>query len=235
MQKLAEYKYNSVKFKIIKNYKDEYDDYYIVLRIYNDGDIAQTISLCDTRYISMQFGILKVKIEPKDLDFSQGWSIIPGTFVDAKLKIEINEVLNLDKLELHLCENDVLLLQIINKEWFVVDASNYEQFVKELGSLVEQFETIEESLGISLQNFSFQYSKTYNKFELFIDVISISDKSINSSFTIEVAVYDKRNKIIAMTSLSTNKFLGFEVFALRSLKVKDISDIGRIRIYPTKM
>lgn len=68
-----------------------------------------------------------------------------------------------------------------------------------------------------------------------MDVISISDKSINSSFTIEVAVYDKRNKIIAMTSLSTNKFLGFEVFALRSLKVKDISDIGRIRIYPTKM
>ena len=107
---------------------------------------------------------------------------------------------------------------------------------KELKSRIEHFESIEEQFGLALQHFSAKVIDD-NSLKLYCEVLALNDEVLDTSFTIEVAIYDLDYNIIHRDEISKMawEFKGFEVFefTVKDLEIS-VEEIGRIRFYPSK-
>lgn len=237
MQKLNDLEIEGLIFDIIDAAKDEYNDFYLTVRITNLSNKSVHICLEKSRYISIKKGILKLKsIEPSELNYtSEGCDIIPNSFLDAKIEYEINTVFDGDRFDLRVNDMFDLLAIRNNGEWYVMEYDSKSNFEKRLNNIIEHFDAIEEKIGISIQNISVKIVED-DELKLFCEVLSINGEPLEYSFAIEVGVYDNDNKIIGFTSIHKDKddFLGFEVFSFNTLSL-DLSEIGKIRVYPTKI
>ena len=102
--------------------------------------------------------------------------------------------------------------------------------------LIQQFEVIENRLGISLQEFNVKV-KNYTEIELSCKIQDISRKVHVKYFSIEVGIYDKKNKIVYYTNIRKDKtyLLNSENINIDSIYLPiPVTSIGKIIIYPTK-
>lgn len=237
MQKLNDLEISGIFLDIISANKDEYDDFYITVRITNLSDKSIHTTLSGSRYISNRKGILNLeRTKPTELEYSSmGCDILPNSFLDAGIRYEIDEISDGDRIELYLSNIGYFLILRKKREWYVIEYYEKPKIEKHLNNIIEQFEAIEEKIGICIQNISIKIADN-NSIELFCEVLSANGEPPTSSFAIEVAIYNKSNKIIDFKSIRKGKddFIGFEVFSFGSFTL-NLDEIGKIRFYPTKI
>lgn len=236
MQQFENLDINGVYVDIISSRKDD-DDFNIMLRITNKRDTNVNTSLEGSRYISIEKGIQELKrTSPSKMCYnSLGIDFLPNSFLDVEMEFKIDDILDEDRFELQLSKLGKFLLIRKNGTWFVDDERTIAKQEKELDTMLEHFEALEEKIGISIQNMSAKLVSE-DEIKLYCEVISPNGEPPLSSFSIEVAIYNKSNKIIGFSSIRRDKddFIGYEVFSFGQHR-GDVSEISKIRFYPTKI
>ena len=107
----------------------------------------------------------------------------------------------------------------------------------EIKSKIEQFEAIEERIGIALQNFSVQV-KDEHSFDLYIETLVTDEERCREfqKIPLKLVVYDKENNVIHMQGLNLYNN-GYSIFQVLEFSVKisetTLSNINKIRIFPS--
>lgn len=230
MQELKELKIADLSFDIFENRN------YIILRIINKGRPIKT-EVRNSRYISTSRGILLLAhCNPFDMKYSSGFLISENSFLDTELDFQLDQISNGDRLELKISNITDLILIRQNNSWFVLETQSKEKIKIKLDSKIEHYEAIEEKIGLSLQNFSINVIND-DTISLFCEVFADTNGP-KSSFAIEVAIYDKNNKIVSFRNIKREKddFLGFEVYSFDNISLPiSVYEIGKIVFYPTKL
>lgn len=231
MQSVNEFKIADISFDIAENKNS------IIIRFLNSGPKKVHTALSDSRYISISAGVLHMlKVLPVKLEYStMGEDIPENSFLNVEISFGIKKIQDGDRLELR-AQNiaDVTFIREEGK-WYVYHYNSKRELEDRLNSSIEHFETIEEKFGITLQNFSISIVDE-NEIKMYCEVMSLSENAPYSSFSVEVATYDKSNKIVSHNSIHKAKsdFMGFEVFAFTNILPISVSEIGKIVFYPTK-
>lgn len=231
MQTLQELNINGVTIDILGIENGQ-----LMLMISNKFDKILT-SLKGTRYISTKDGVLELYLtEPFNFCISDGVSIPSDSFIiiqmDFKSKLKIAEG---DRLELRLMNiADITIIFQLGK-WYVIEYENNQNLCEYLHSKCVRFEAIEDKVGISIQNISFNIDD--GRITPSCEIIGTDVNSPYFDFAIEFAVYSKSNELLAFKSISKNKsdFMGFEIFCFGAMKKNiNIKEISRILFYPIK-
>ena len=174
------------------------------------------------------------RIEPFDIGYNSiGIELLPSSFVDVNMEFATEKLLPGDKIELCLYKKAKLLIEYIDNDWYVNDCNELVEGAN-LTTRVEHFEVLEDKIGIILQNFSIRIED--NSISAFCEVLS-NGEGPKCDFSVEVAVYDKDNQIVAFGSMHKIKddFMGFEVFSFFNLSIDiPLNEISKIVFYPTK-
>ena len=207
----------------------------VVVRFFNTREVRQKLAIEESRMISQNKGILYTeRIEPFDVGYNSiGIELLPSSFVDVNMEFATEKLLPGDKIELYLYKKAKLLIEYIDNDWYVNDCNELVEGAN-LTTRVEHFEVLEDKIGIVLQNFSIKIEKNY--ISAFCEVLS-NGEGPKCDFSIEVAVYDIDNQIVAFGSIHKNKddFMGFEVFSFSNLSIDiPLNEISKIVFYPTK-
>lgn len=230
MQTLKDTQIGNVSFDIFENSNN------IILRIINNGKPIKT-NIDGSRYISVKRGILKLdRCLPFEMSLDSGYVISENSFLDTELDFQLKNIYNGDRIELKILNIADFTLIRQNSTWLVLEEHDKESIKIELDSRIEHYEAIEEKIGLTLQNFSVIVVDE-NKISLFCEVLS-DIKGPKYSFAIEIAIYNKNNKIVTYGRIEKDKedFLGFEVFSFREKSLPiSIYEIGKIAFYPTKI
>lgn len=234
----------NLSFDVIKDggfCKKRYESFTVMLKVSNHGDTEAEFKL-RVRYTSVLFGLMVDNY----MDSENMTSVMYSTFkISASsfgvLRIrfdEITEVCDGDRMEFEIDERTKLLLFRKHGEWFVLDKriQNPLDFSEhpELDSRIEHFESIEDRMGIAIQNFSI---KDCNDDTLYIDfeMLATNDDYYRNPFFIYAIIYDRNNNIIRMGRDFTGNdgFKGYGKFSVifRNF-IFAIPEIGLIRIYP---
>lgn len=243
MELLENLDVNGLKLSILKTTEGsssrEYKHYMgVFIRVANEACKKQQVRLYGTRYISVKKGILDMDYcEPGSFQYESfpPISLLNNSFVDFELQFAIDYECQEegDRLELFL-NNDYVLVQFIKGQWFVVEYSK-RAGSKDVSFSIEHLESIEEKVGISLQNMSVKIQDE-KCIKPYCEVLSYNDGPF-FDFAIEVAVYNKNNEVIGFSQIQRDKddFLGFEVFSFTQIFLDEpASEIGRVLFYPIK-
>ena len=220
----------------IKNIKlSDEKNLIFVVRFFNTRDVCQKLAIEGSRMISRNTGVLyPERITPFEVGYnSSGIELLPNSFVDANIKFATEKLLSGDKIELCLYKKAKLLIEYTDGDWYVNDCNELVEGTN-LITRIEHFEVLEDKIGIILQNFSIRIGDGY--ISAYCEVLS-NGEGPKCDFSVEVAVYDKNNQIVAFGSIHKNKddFMGFEVFSFSSLSVDiPLNEISKIVFYPTK-
>ena len=231
MEELKFFRINGISLSVIQENSDG-----VVLRIYS-AEKKITTSLEGTRYVSYEKGVLELyDIEPSHMKYaSMGETILADSFIDVTMNFQrLTSVNDKDRINLQLKNIANVIIQRDNGAWYIVEYSTEESLEDYINQRIEHFEAIEEKIGISLQNCSVKISDG-KYIHPYCEVLSLSSKEI-PDFAIEVAIYDKQNRIIGFSHIDRDgeDFLGFEVFSFNVDIDCPISNIGRVVFYPIK-
>lgn len=231
MEELQNFKISGISLSVIQENSDG-----VVLRIYS-AEKKITTSLADTTYVSYEKGVLELyDIEPSKMKYmTMGETILADSFIDVTMSFNrLTNVNDKDRINLQLKNIANVIIQRDNGAWYVVEYNTEESLEDYINQRIEHFEAIEEKIGISLQNCSVKISDGKYLYP-YCEVLSLSSKEI-PDFAIEVAIYDKRNRIVGFSHISRHgeDFLGFEVFSFNVNIDCPVSNIGRVVFYPTK-
>lgn len=244
-------------FEIIEDKLPENGTNKVIVRIANKTDCNKSILLAkDPMLISSKYGMKEYSYcAPDELTLRIEYNIYPESFFDACIEFNsdvCDSFYDGDKLLLDIKDICNLCLQRENSEWFFTEVENKQiskgtSLVSKTESLesredallnkVECLEFLEESIGISIQNVSINIIED-NLIDLFFEVLATDDKCKADGFAIEYGVYDKKNKIRKSSIIRRypDDFIGFEIFSFRKNIIPiTIEEIGKIRIYPTKL
>ena len=168
----------------------------------------------------------------------EGIELLPNSFANVKIKYStgVMKALDGDRVQLELNDGDLKSMVLIREKskWYIQDIKDSELTVSNLIRKIEHFESIDEKFGLMLQNFSI---KVINKktIKLFCEVLSYDGDTHNEPFNIEVAIYDQKNNIVSLNTISKYDFKGFEVLGFGPINLDiPIDEISKIRFYPTK-
>jgi hypothetical protein len=233
MQNLKDFDSSGIALDIVEDHNRN-----IILRIFNNSNANIHTALEGSRYISIINGILSLDdTNPIDMEYSSiGQTILPKSFMNVQMSFKITKIMDSDRIELHLNNVADLILKRNNGTWFVVENNDKKHLSESLDSKIEHLDALEEKFGISLQNLTVNILDQ-NSIKPYCEVLSTSNKGPVFSFSIEVGIYNKTNKIIGFTSLSKSKedFLGFEIFSFSKINLEvPIEEIGKIIFYPVK-
>lgn len=233
MQNLKDFDSSGIALDIVEDHNRN-----IILRIFNNSNVNIHTALGGSRYISIINGILSLEgTHPVDMEFSSiGQTILPKSFMNVQMSFKITKIMDNDRMELHLNNVADLILKRNNGTWFVVENNDKNHLSESLDSKIEHLDALEEKFGISLQNLTVNILDQ-NSIKPYCEVLSTSNKGPVFSFSIDVGIYNKTNKIIGFTSLSKNKedFLGFEIFSFSTINLEvPVAEIGKIIFYPVK-
>lgn len=238
MDLLEDLNYEGLRFSIL-GFEKEYEtsDYpYLLMRIQNKRNNSFFINLSGSRYISQKYGILELyQCKPGYLHFDdEKMELISNSFVDFKLDFELLEKINGDRMELRL-NGKLILLELDDENWCVLELPK-EKKKNNKNFMIEHFESLEEKVGIVLQNFSVRVNKKGTELRPFCEVLPYGDGPY-FDFAVEVVAYNKDNEIINFSRIQRNKedFLGFEVFCFSTMYLdENVSNVDRIVFYPVK-
>lgn len=243
MERLKDKLFNGISFEIIgENHTEEYgtEKYFLNLRITNHNEKKKKIQI-DLKYISTKNGFKRAyAYEPSTFGYPWNGIIPDKTFVDLKIEFRdyITSACDGDRIELEVNNGKMASLQLIKEsgEWMVMDSIERSTYNRNLKKKIEHYESIEEKLGILLQNFSVKVVEE-DALKLFFEVIASNGEVNKESFAIEIAVYDLENNIVFTSSIrkDEDEFTGFEVFSFNNIKLDiTVDEIGKIRIYPIR-
>lgn len=221
----------------------------VLMKILNKTDKFKVIKLPKPILISIKNETKQSAwCVPVEIEFSPGCRIDSKSFTTISIEFN-NDVCDKfydgDKLQLNINNVCNLYIERSESEWFFVGIEK-RQIVRTLSpedyllETVECFESLEESIGISIQNVSINIKKNNiqsSVIDLFFEVLAIDDKCKETGFAIEYGIYDKNNKIRKFSNIKrySGDFIGFEIFAFQNIELPmSLKDIGKIRIYPTK-
>lgn len=228
-------------FEVIKEADINGYGFGIVLRVVNRSNDNQPIQFQGgnkTMLISYKYGMKNNHwFNPRQIE-GDGYSIIAKSFVDVGISFQRgnDKFYDGDKIQIDIKNLCKIHIQRENSEWFFLEAENKQTICDTLLETVECFESLEESIGISIQNISINIKKD-NVIDLFFEVLAIDDKCKANGFAIEYGIYDKSNKIRQYSNIKrySGDFIGFEIYAFRNIELPmPAKEIGKIRIYPTK-
>ena len=169
-----------------------------------------------------------------------GEELLPKSFVDVKIAFEgikRSMVSDGDMMKLKISKIVSLLLRRDNSQWYFVEYSSIKIGNDEIKSKIEQFEAIEERIGIALQNFSVQV-KDEHSFDLYIETLVTDEERCREfqKIPLKLVVYDKENNVIHMQGLNLYNN-GYSIFQVLEFPVKisetTLSNINKIRIFPS--
>lgn len=239
MELLKDREFKGLFFEILREETRD-DDYYrylkLIVRASNFNEKKKKIALW-MRYVSVEAGLIRGTIWT--MNFSSGSYLQSNAFVDIEVQFDnVTKAHDGDRIELEINEGRIAKLLLIreNSQWYIVESTDYSSINKELKSRIEHFESIEEQFGLALQHFSAKVIDD-NSLKLYCEVLALNDEVLDTSFTIEVAIYDLDYNIIHRDEISKMawEFKGFEVFefTVKDLEIS-VEEIGRIRFYPSK-
>lgn len=240
-QSLNKFRYQELEIEILKTIKGftlaNEPKISVILRIINKSKIDKFIVLEGSRYISKESGILEMYFCVPG--FSQKYKINSESFVDFDMQFKMKDSLNGDRFEIKL--NDAIIVVFKNDgDWSVADYheihninDNHTNPSKANYIIrIEHLDTLEEKIGIILQNFSLK-KEGEDCIETYCEILSSGDIK-ESSFWITAVAYDKNNKIAGYDRelIEKENFLGFKVLRNQIYLDKPLSSIERILIYP---
>lgn len=231
MELLKDKKINGISFEIIREefYEGYSCPFWLFLRVTNFTDHKKNIHV-RMNYISTKYGLKK--------HFEHEF-IPDNSFVDLRFLYEdITKAYDGDRIEMEINEGKLASLKLLRErgQWTVIESIERSTYNRELKSKIEQFEAIEEQLGITLQNFSVKVEDE-NSLKLFCEVLALNGEIPENDFTINIAIYDNNNDIVYTDSESkyAEEFKGFEVLTFDYIKLDiTVDEISKIRIYPTR-
>ena len=190
------------------------------------------------RYISIEEGLLDT-YGSIDILGGNGSFLQPNSFVKAAMDFEkLTKLHNQDRIELDINEGAIASLLLVreNGQWYIKQQKETYIVNNDLKKKIEQFEAIEEQLGITLQNFSVKVEDE-NSMKVFCEVLALNGEIPENDFTINIAIYDNNNEIVYTDSESkyAEDFKGFEVLTFDRIRLDiTVDEISKIRIYPTR-
>jgi len=231
MELLKDKLLNGISFDIIREeYHEGYScPFWLILRVTNFNNHKKEIDV-RINYISIKHGLKK---------FSEREFIPDNSFVDLRFLYEdITAACEGDRIEMEINKGKIASLRLVRErnQWMVVESIERSTFNRDLKNKIEHFETIEEQLGIILQNFSVKVEDE-NSMKIFCEVLALNGELPKEDFTINVAIYDNNNDIVYTDSESkyADDFKGFEVLTFDHIRLDiSIDEISKIRIYPTR-
>jgi hypothetical protein len=237
MKLLKDKLFNGVSFEIIKEqYRVGYSNpFSLILRITNFNDKKKKIGV-KMKYISIDYGLKDGSL----WDFGHNERFLQdNSFVDVDVSFgDIKQARDGDRIEMIVNEGKFASLKLLRErgQWTISESIERSSFNRDLKNKIEQFEAIEEQLGITLQNFSVKVEDE-NSLKLFCEVLALNGEIPENDFTINIAIYDNNNDIVYTDSESkyADEFKGFEVLTFDYIKLDiTVDEISKIRIYPTR-
>jgi hypothetical protein len=210
----------------------------ITLRVTNQSDQKSIVAL-NPEYISISRGWID-GVHDMSPSLYSGEELLPKSFVDVKIAFEgikRSMVSDGDRMKLKISKIASLLLRRDNSQWYFVEYSSIKIGNDEIKSKIEQFEAIEERIGIALQNFSVQV-KDEHSFDLYIETLVTDEERCREfqKIPLKLVVYDKENNVIHMQGLNLYNN-GYSIFQVLEFPVKisetTLSNINKIRIFPS--
>lgn len=210
----------------------------ITLRITNQNN--QTIPVVlRAEYISVSKGLLDggCEMSPR---MQSGEKLLSDSFVDVKISfdgIKKSIVSDGDRMKLYIPHVASLLLKRDNSLWYFVEYIDIRIRNYEIKGKIEQFEGIEERLGIAFQNFSVSV-KDEHSFELYVETLITDEDRCKDSpkIPLQLVVYDYDNNVIHTQGLNlyNNGYSIFQVLKF-TVSISDclLSNISKIRIFPS--
>lgn len=238
MDLLKDLNYNGLHFSI-QGLKKKYETSefpYLLLRVENKRNNSYFLNLAGTRYISQKYGILELdRCMPGHIDSEyNNMELISNSFVDLQLEFNLLETNNGDRMEVRV-NRKLILLELNNDNWCILELPK-EKKKNNKNFTIEHFESLEEKVGIVLQNFSVRVNEKGTELRPFCEVLPYGDGPY-FDFAVEVVAYNKDNEIINFSRIQRNKedFLGFEVFCFSTMYLdENVSNVDRIVFYPVK-
>lgn len=209
----------------------------ITLRITNQSNQSKFVEL-KSEYISISKGWIEEGCDMSHYMHS-GQELLSNSFVDVKIScggLTRSIVSDGDRIELGIPQIASLILKRDNSQWFFVECNKIISN-DEIKAKIEQFEAIEEKIGITLQNFSV-HVKDEQSFDLFIETL-ITDEERCKEFPkipLKLVLYDNDNNVIHMQGLNlyNNRYFIFQVLVFSvNISESTLSNISKIRIFPS--
>lgn len=244
IERLKDILIDNLSFEVTKDggySKMRYESYTVMLKVSNYGGTEAEFKL-RVRYTSVLFGLMVDDYKDSENMTSVMYStfkIAATSFGVLKIRFdEITEVRDGDRMEFEIDERTRLLLVRKHGEWYVLDKRIQSPLDfsprPELECRIEHFESIEDRMGIAIQNFSI---KDCNDDTLYVDfeMLATNDNHYKNPFFVYAIIYDRKNNIVRMERDFTGNdgFKGYGKFSVifRNFDFP-ISEIGLIRIYP---
>lgn len=209
----------------------------ITIRITNQSSRSKFVVL-KPEYISISKGRIEEGCNMSHYMYS-GQELLSNSFVDVKIScggLKRSIVSDGDRIELKIPKIASLLLKRHNSQWYFVECNKIISN-DEIKAKIEQFETIEEKIGITFQNFSV-HIKDEQSFDLFVETM-ITDEERCKGFPkipLKLVLYDNDNNVIHMQGLNlyNNGYSIFQVLVFSvNISESTLSNISRIRIFPS--
>lgn len=238
MQLLKDTNFKGISFDILREELRYSKNFYLIVRMANHNSTKKKLYL-NINYISLTHGLKRGVV--MTLDFGNyGTFLQSNAFVDMEISFNsgIEKMVDGDRVELVVNDGKIASLLLVrqNNQWYVAEEKDCSSINRDIKKLIEHFEGIDEKFGLSLQNFSVKVEDEFS-LKLFCEVLALDGCVPEKRFSIEVAIYDKENNIVYMSSIhkSDGDFKGFEVFSFGTIKLDiPIDEIGKIRFYPTR-
>lgn len=241
MNPVTTIEFENIKLEVIKEGMTSFGwdrKFAIILRVINQGNQTITLAL-RPEYISVSKGLLDDGDEMSPRMYS-GEKLLSDSFVDVKISFDgmkKSVVSDGDRIRLYIPQIASLILKRENAQWYFVEYSNIKINNDEVKGKIEQFEAIEERIGITFQNFSVSV-KDEHSFELYIETL-ITDEERCKNFPkipLQLIIYDYDNNVIHTQGLNlyNNGYSLFKVLNF-SVSIPDylLSNISKIRVFPS--
>lgn len=244
MQLLKELDVNGLLVDIL-GVKDNWVNFRITNKSIND---IHTGRMLDSMYTSVKKGLLPMcSVSPANMNY--GCQMPANTFIDVKVLFGsfdegVAKFENGDTLQLQFDNVAKVIVEYQTGSWYVLECKQYYNNNEDISKIIEskcmRLESIEDKLGISIQNISILVSEYSAEKESCLitpccEIIGEKSESSYPNFSIDVAVYNKLNKIVGFVTNYIYDFLGFKVCAYQSIHIESIEDISKIIFYPSKL
>lgn len=148
----------------------------------------------------------------------------------SKFIIDVNDITNSKKYN--------LMYILDNGKWKFLSGNvddiekelTYKELEKELKNNIERIESLEEQVGITLENISINVSENVKGLDVVVEIIKTNSEKEKLDFTLNMVCYDEDNSIIDARKESFYDFDGYDVFKFSCYDDK-VKDIRKIRIF----
>ena len=148
----------------------------------------------------------------------------------SKFIIDVNDITNSKKYNLmYILDNGKWKFSSGNVDDIEKELT-YKELEKELKHNIERIESLEEQVGITLENISINVSENVKGLDVVVEIIKTNSEKEKLDFTLNMVCYDEDNSIIDARKESFYDFDGYDVFKFSFYDDK-VKDIRKIRIF----